>query len=541
MLPKTGIVTSKFILETVQVSLSLLWVCLWATLGFAQARLGANVDYLDWSEETLTIGDLRMIPLPSGGVAVARTQVSPGGSNRVWWLFDRFGNRVGSLPLDSEWDIMGSLSDMAVDRDGRIALIGRNADNQFELLIVDESGDFIGGSTSQPSGIRVGRRTIVRKDVAGNVVMIGNLEEAGRDRNFISTLQLDLSWSEPLVFSLSDERDVSVRDYLDVGDGTAILVGSAPSPSSSQSVNGIMARVGTEPFAVEWILNRQFPPPRSNNTQLRHILRLPNGTFSVYGIRPPGGFVINAQGEVLSEKTFETGSLAELLRPLASSNWVYHRYRRGSTEIMTFDSTLTDPKEVVLFDDDFIGEQLVEGPKGWLWVVSGEKVARLHPETLNVEETINVPVRSALWTCSANGNMVSAQDGDAMWVRRRCRLKECNNVSCFSRRENLVKLDLRMIQEPSIAVELPESLELTNFPNPFNNVTTISFGLDSEADIRISIYTADGRFIRTLANRRFSPGRHSIPFNATGLGSGVYFYSLEANGRQTSQKMILLK
>lgn len=85
-----------------------------------------------------------------------------------------------------------------------------------------------------------------------------------------------------------------------------------------------------------------------------------------------------------------------------------------------------------------------------------------------------------------------------------------------------------------------------NVPNPFNPSTTISFELPSPAHAVLEIFDVHGRIVRTLADKTFPAGHHSVEWdgrNANGraAGSGVYFYRLRAAGRSEAKKMVILK
>jgi phosphatidylserine/phosphatidylglycerophosphate/cardiolipin synthase-like enzyme len=91
---------------------------------------------------------------------------------------------------------------------------------------------------------------------------------------------------------------------------------------------------------------------------------------------------------------------------------------------------------------------------------------------------------------------------------------------------------------------IPNSVTLSqNYPNPFNPVTNIRFELDSERTITLQVYDIMGRMVATLAdNRSLSTGVHTIPFDASGLSSGVYLYRLQIdNGQTFSRKMMFVK
>jgi hypothetical protein len=86
-----------------------------------------------------------------------------------------------------------------------------------------------------------------------------------------------------------------------------------------------------------------------------------------------------------------------------------------------------------------------------------------------------------------------------------------------------------------------------NYPNPFNPSTQIKYSLMTNSNVKVTIYNALGETIRELANEVQQSGVHVMNFNAAGLSSGVYFYSIQANSVDGSQsfretkKMILMK
>ena len=85
---------------------------------------------------------------------------------------------------------------------------------------------------------------------------------------------------------------------------------------------------------------------------------------------------------------------------------------------------------------------------------------------------------------------------------------------------------------------VPSSISLDqNYPNPFNPSTTISYTLNKQATVTLTIYSLLGETISTLVQQRSEQaGAHSVNFNASGLASGVYLYQLK-----TSDGMVLTK
>lgn len=80
-----------------------------------------------------------------------------------------------------------------------------------------------------------------------------------------------------------------------------------------------------------------------------------------------------------------------------------------------------------------------------------------------------------------------------------------------------------------------------NYPNPFNPSTVISYQLPVGSFVTIKVYGVLGKEVATLVNKYQQPGRYVETFNGTSLPSGVYIFSLKANGFIQSKKMVLLK
>jgi predicted outer membrane repeat protein len=87
---------------------------------------------------------------------------------------------------------------------------------------------------------------------------------------------------------------------------------------------------------------------------------------------------------------------------------------------------------------------------------------------------------------------------------------------------------------------------LTNYPNPFNPSTIISFVILNNSIVELSIYNIKGQKLKSLLNEQLAAGHHSIIWdgrdsNDKRVGSGLYFYKLKAGDYKKVRKMILLK
>ncbi len=86
------------------------------------------------------------------------------------------------------------------------------------------------------------------------------------------------------------------------------------------------------------------------------------------------------------------------------------------------------------------------------------------------------------------------------------------------------------------------SFELySNYPNPFNPSTTISYQVPSTAYTSLKIFDTLGREIATLVNGIKAAGFYTVNYNASNLTSGIYFCQLKCGSFSQTKKMVLAK
>jgi hypothetical protein len=124
-----------------------------------------------------------------------------------------------------------------------------------------------------------------------------------------------------------------------------------------------------------------------------------------------------------------------------------------------------------------------------------------------------------------------------------------NELSEFNSSEKLMyrlkQIDFNGTYSYSNTIEvdfLVEKYSLSqNYPNPFNPGTNITFTLAQRSFVTLKIYNILGNEITTLINEVIPGGNHEVKFDATGLPSGVYLYSLTAGDFVETKKMLLMK
>jgi len=84
-----------------------------------------------------------------------------------------------------------------------------------------------------------------------------------------------------------------------------------------------------------------------------------------------------------------------------------------------------------------------------------------------------------------------------------------------------------------------KELELEqNVPNPFDSHTRITFNLPQSADVILEITDAAGRPLERLIDGKMSNGEHTTLWDGSKVASGIYFYTLYADGELITKKMI---
>lgn len=126
-----------------------------------------------------------------------------------------------------------------------------------------------------------------------------------------------------------------------------------------------------------------------------------------------------------------------------------------------------------------------------------------------------------------------------------------NNIEIFDGMKNMLKFDCNTpdcykIDEPVATVvdDLPNSDEnavIYNTPNPTNGNTDIHFNISKSGNVKISIYSVDGRLIENFVDGYYTVGSYSKQFNSGNLPSGMYSILLSIDQQQVTTKMIIQK
>lgn len=81
-----------------------------------------------------------------------------------------------------------------------------------------------------------------------------------------------------------------------------------------------------------------------------------------------------------------------------------------------------------------------------------------------------------------------------------------------------------------------------NYPNPFQDQTTISFSTTRPQTVKITLYNIVGSRISTLLDQPLEAGDHEIVFKRPdNLSDGIYIYTIESGNTSRSMRMIIRK
>jgi photosystem II stability/assembly factor-like uncharacterized protein len=82
---------------------------------------------------------------------------------------------------------------------------------------------------------------------------------------------------------------------------------------------------------------------------------------------------------------------------------------------------------------------------------------------------------------------------------------------------------------------------MQNYPNPFNPSTRITFSIPTSGFVSLKVFDVLGNETAIIVDQDLTAGSYDFEFNASGLTSGVYYYTLKTGSFSQTKKMLLLK
>jgi Right handed beta helix region/Secretion system C-terminal sorting domain len=88
---------------------------------------------------------------------------------------------------------------------------------------------------------------------------------------------------------------------------------------------------------------------------------------------------------------------------------------------------------------------------------------------------------------------------------------------------------------------VPTEYALNSYPNPFNAQLSLNFALPQVSDVKVDIFSIEGRLVNSMDLGQLTAGHHMTSWNAQSNASGVYFVKFSAGSWQTIQKVVLVR
>ena len=167
--------------------------------------------------------------------------------------------------------------------------------------------------------------------------------------------------------------------------------------------------------------------------------------------------------------------------------------------------------------------------------------ATLDDNTLNLEG----PIGGIQFT----GSLISNLDGDDVIASNNGKSIIYNlngtlqtKVLMFENAPNDLIVSSSSAQRVNVELISPAVFMLNPaYPNPFNPSTTVSYSIEKDINVNISIYNMSGQKVSELVNANQAKGDYSITWDANNQPSGLYFVRLSAGNQISSQKIMLVK
>ncbi len=274
----------------------------------------------------------------------------------------------------------------------------------------------------------------------------------------------------------------------------------------------------------------------------------------------------NAEAEPFAEKVsvenlsanteahFVAVKVGDVSGNAASKRTLWNSEVRNTYETLTFQSSEVAFEEGTVFEAAFSLDQLtaIEGYQFTL-NIDPEMV-----EIVTVNEGIakagnfgKMLIQRGQLTTSWNreGNSLNATDAKmfslTLKAKKTGRLSEAIKVTsdltvaeAYNTKGELLDVALKFVGQKEDASTFAL---YNNKPNPFKEMTTISFDLPEATDATLTIFDISGR-VMTTVNREFAKGYHEVQIEKSLLkGNGIYFYQLETATHMAKKKMILIE
>lgn len=175
---------------------------------------------------------------------------------------------------------------------------------------------------------------------------------------------------------------------------------------------------------------------------------------------------------------------------------------------------------------------------------------RFEPATSDIVAVTNYDAKQSWHLALINAAGVAPESKIGEIVLSRAVAENLQNWQMKNSEVNDRRTTITSVNTRDNANTLPTAFELRqNYPNPFNPTTWITFAIPAragETEMRLEIFTIDGRLVRSLVQGKYAPGTHRVQWDGrdeigAAVPTGVYFYRIRADKFSASRKLALVK
>ena len=121
------------------------------------------------------------------------------------------------------------------------------------------------------------------------------------------------------------------------------------------------------------------------------------------------------------------------------------------------------------------------------------------------------------------------------WVK----LTAFNTYGC----DSIDSFKVRVSECLSIQKAVANPLNISAYPNPFDDITQINYSLQNATHVSVAVYDLYGKQLAILQYNFMEAGNYSLPFDANkySLTAGAYYVKIITDNTTATEKIILLK
>lgn len=82
-------------------------------------------------------------------------------------------------------------------------------------------------------------------------------------------------------------------------------------------------------------------------------------------------------------------------------------------------------------------------------------------------------------------------------------------------------------------------IKLQSYPNPATDLVTVSYEIAKVSNVRLEVFNMNGQIVKTIDAGQQTIGIHNMEINVSDLSRGTYVYSLVADGKRLTKRMII--